>query len=97
MHHVAASVPEFIHRVLDVVSGSENAWRRRPGCERETLEVWFRGQHRRSHKLVPGAYRADVDAGSAFHRFRSMAMQFLVPKPVTEWETEARGDIPPAG
>ncbi len=86
MHHKAASVPDFVRSVLEIVTGWETSWRRRPGSERETLEVWFRGQSRRSHKLVPGAYRSNVDAFSAFHRFRSMAMQFLTPKPVTEWE-----------
>ena len=82
MHHKAASVPEFVRSVLEIVTGWESSWRRRPGCENETLEVWFRGQSRRSHKLVPGAYRSNIDALSAFHCFRAMAM----PKPVTDWE-----------
>jgi hypothetical protein len=86
MNFIARSVPEFIASVLDVTERWERSWRSRPGCERETLEVWFRGHSRRSYSLVPGAYRRPVDACSAFHRFRSMATPFLNPKPVTEWE-----------
>ncbi|HEX7190495.1 MAG TPA: FRG domain-containing protein, partial [Thermoanaerobaculia bacterium] len=58
---------------------------------RDPEEIWFRGQSKSSHHLLPNLYRKDMacfnyDEQSLMHRFGQLARPIVQPVPVDEWE-----------
>ena len=82
-----SSVPEYLEATLQTLRDWAEKIRNSPGFDSdEHLDVWYRGQSRSSHKLIPGAYRRQVDHCSAFNRFVAAGAGTIVPIPSTQWE-----------
>jgi len=82
--HEASTVSEYVTKVLAIVDGWASAWRAQH--DDEGLEVWYRGHSKTSYRLLPSAFRGNIDHDSMFNRFTTMAPQYLQAKPASEWE-----------
>src|SRR5690349_14414841 len=54
-------------------------------------EIWFRGEMRRKHELLPSLYRPGnlafhYDESNLFERFRALAAPYIRRSPANEWE-----------
>jgi hypothetical protein len=80
----AGSLSEYIEQVKLI----RDAWNpSRLGEE----EIWFRGQAKRSFKLLPGLYREtnltyEYDELTLFDHFRALGLAHTVTRPADEWE-----------
>ena len=57
----------------------------------DTEEIWFRGQSKRRHRLVPSLYRPEIralhyDESDLFERFKVLAAPYVKHTPVDDWE-----------
>lgn len=81
----ASSLAEFIERVKEI----REAWN--PG-QKDPEELWYRGQSRRDHVLIPGLYRpeslkAKFDEETLLERFKAQAASYSgVPPWDRDWE-----------
>lgn len=79
-----STVGAFVNVVLKRISN----WRSNGGgkLRKTDPEVWFRGQSRETHALVPSAYRGSRDHESMLNRFVTVGAALLSPPPSSNWE-----------
>lgn len=80
----AGSIGELIEEVKRITS----SWR--PDY-RAAEEIWFRGQSKLEHPLVPLIYRTEIaryhyEEVSLMERFRALAAPITHPQPISDWE-----------
>jgi len=78
-----ASVAQYVEIALEYTSTWRNSLRA-TGLDLDP-DVWFRGQSKATHGLLPSALRGGWDHGSMFNRFVASGAGAIHPEPTSIW------------
>lgn len=69
---------------IECIAALSREWKTTSGAS--DSEIWFRGVGNNKHKLLPGAYRSEIDHDGMFNEFFTKSHSLITPRPANEFE-----------